>query len=81
MSAQPEVIIPSSSAFTRNEERGGAVVALQPNATPMQMLAVAMNRGMDAATLKELMELARIGSAAKPRRLTTRRSPRSRPRR
>lgn len=59
MSAVPQEssVIEIPPSFTRNEERG-AVVALQPNATPMQMLAVAMNRNMDAATLKEFMDLA-----------------------
>jgi hypothetical protein len=46
------------ATFTRREEREGtAMVPLPVNATPMQMLAVAMNRGYDVSTLKELKEL------------------------
>lgn len=53
MSADPKVIVPES--FTRHEERELPVPAWQAN--PMQMLAVAVQRGMDPATLKDLMDL------------------------
>lgn len=44
--------------YSRKEEREGTAIAPLPvNATPMQMLAVAMNRGMDAAGLKDIMDL------------------------
>lgn len=59
MSADPSRVIEVPATFSRREERDGAVVPLPVSATPMQMLAVAMNRGMDTSTLKELMALAR----------------------
>jgi hypothetical protein len=52
---QKSVIELPATSFTRNEERGGAVVANPAN--PMTMLAVAVQRGMDASTIKDLMDL------------------------
>ncbi len=53
MSSEPRVIeVPSQ--FTRREERE---LPLPWQATPMSMLAVAVQRGMDVATIKDLMDL------------------------
>lgn len=53
MSADSNII--EVSPFSRREERD--VPMLAANATPMHMLALAVQRGMDAATLKDLMDL------------------------
>lgn len=51
---EKSVIEVPQSAFTRREERDLPAVV---NATPMSMLASAVQRGMDVATIKDLMDL------------------------
>lgn len=55
MSAVAEKVI-VESAFTRAEERSLPTVQVESMA-PMNMLAVAVQKGMDAATIKDLMDL------------------------
>lgn len=51
--AQSVIELPAAN-YTRREERDLPAVV---NANPMTMLAVAVNRGMDVATIKDLMDL------------------------
>lgn len=52
--AAEKQVIEVPEHFSRREERELPVIA---NATPMSMLATAVQRGMDVATIKDLMEL------------------------
>lgn len=54
MSAQPNQVIEVPTAFTRREERDVPAVI---QATPMAMLAAAVAKGMDMATISGLMDL------------------------
>lgn len=54
MSANPSPVIEVPQAFSRREERD--LPAVVPN-NPMAMLSVAVSRGMDAGTIKDLMDL------------------------
>lgn len=46
-----------AESFSRREERELPALAQPANATPMSMLAVAVQKGMDVATIKDLMAL------------------------
>jgi hypothetical protein len=66
LEAKP-VIELSKESFSRREERD-LPVASPTDATPMSMLAVAVQRGMDVATIKDLMQLQKDWEANEARK-------------
>lgn len=55
--AAKSVIELPTEAFSRREDRDLPTIIPPSSATPMSMLATAVQRGMDVATIKDLMEL------------------------
>ena len=65
--AKRVIELPAES-FSRREDRDLPVVVAPADATPMSMLAVAVQRGMDVATIKDLMQLQKEWEANEARK-------------
>ena len=57
-----------AESFSRREDRDLPAVVAPADATPMSMLAVAVQRGMDVATIKDLMQLQKEWEANEARK-------------